>query len=113
MSAQKLRAEICRPGILLQLHQAFPGRGAHCPPKCFLSHQRLLSAMSILRERLPSFLGSGPRWALGRELELVTSHGVGMVRVREQGQGGVHSLAGPLACNSCGGGYTQRFSIME
>lgn len=36
---QKPRAEMCRPGILLELRPPFPGRGARCPPEASLCHK--------------------------------------------------------------------------
>lgn len=84
MSTQNLRAEICRPGILLQLHRPFQGEGARCPPKCSLSLQRLLSAMSILRERLPSCPGLWAPLPPG-SVEALTLQGI---RINHQPRGG-------------------------
>lgn len=60
MSTQKLKAEICRPGILLQLHQAFPGRGSSLPPK-MLAVPPEASLCHKHPEGAPSVLS----WALG------------------------------------------------
>lgn len=67
MSPQMLRAGPCRPGTLLELHETFPGRGAHCSPRGFSLPPACWEKPWIL----PWALGLAPR-----SVKAVTSQGI-------------------------------------